>query len=68
MAEIHARVADELLEAARSATGLPEDASAARIVRASMATAANWPPEAVALAARQLRAVAAPEDGDGDAA
>jgi hypothetical protein len=52
MADIHARVDDALLEAARSATGLPEDATGPRIVRASLATAANWPPEAVALVAR----------------
>jgi hypothetical protein len=51
--DIHVRVADELLEAARSATGLPEDASGPRIIRAGLAAAANWPPAAVALVARQ---------------
>jgi hypothetical protein len=52
MADIHARIDDALLEAARSATGLPEDASAPRIVRAGLATAAGWPAEAVAMVAR----------------
>jgi len=62
MADVHARVDDSLLEAARSATGLPEDASGPRIVRASLATAAGWPAEAVALVARPRGA----QDGDGD--
>jgi hypothetical protein len=52
VADIHARVDDALLEAARSATGLPENATGPRIVRAGLATAAGWPAEAVALVAR----------------
>jgi hypothetical protein len=65
VADIHARVDDALLEAARAGTGLPEDATGPRIVRASLATAANWPPEAVEMVARQR---GAQQDGDGDAA
>jgi hypothetical protein len=63
MADVHARVDDALLEAARSATGLPGDASGPRIVRASLATAAGWPAAAVALAAGPDRA----RDGKGTA-
>jgi hypothetical protein len=51
--DIHVRADDGLLEAAREATGLPEDASGPRIVRASLATAAGWPAEAVEMVARQ---------------
>jgi hypothetical protein len=60
--DIHVRADDSLLEAARSATGLPEDASGPRIVRASLAQAAGWPPEAVAFAARRRGA----QDGASD--
>jgi hypothetical protein len=52
VADIHARVDDALLEAAGEALGLPGDASGPRIVRASLATVADWPPAAVALVAR----------------
>jgi hypothetical protein len=65
VADIHARIADELLEAARSATGLPGDASGPRIIRAGLATAAGWPAEAVALVARQRGAQQETELTDG---
>jgi hypothetical protein len=59
--DIHVRADDSLLEAARAATGLPEDATGPRIVRASLATAAGWPAEAVAFAARPRGAAAETE-------
>ena len=65
MADIHARVDDGLLEAARTATGLPEDASGPRIVRASLATVAEWPLEVPALAPYVLGAGPGTEAADG---
>lgn len=62
MADVHARVPDELLEAARTAMSLPEDASGPVVLRASLATSAGWPAEAVAVAAR---ARGAERDGGG---
>ena len=53
---------DELLEAARTAMSLPEDASGPVVLRASLATSAGWPAEAVAVAAR---ARGAERDGGG---
>jgi hypothetical protein len=64
MAYVHARVNDGLLEAARSALELPEGTSGPQIVRASLATSADWPAAAVQLVARPRGSGTGTEDHD----
>lgn len=52
MADLHVRVDDALVEAARRRAPLPEDMSRAAVVRFAMAQLAGWPRDRAQQAAR----------------